>query len=124
MALMVCRPFRATKLDLPGATGDLEAHNHIIEPEFHQDKYAGAVEQAGGRAGAFQLGDPKIITRVIRRGRQPTYADDDSDPDSLAYEGMMTRTGDSLDAAGGERNVCALKSNWRCQKNCIGLAWR
>lgn len=102
---------RGDELDLPGAEGDLSTHNHIIEPEFHQEKYAGAVERAASHSGAFQLGKSENLARTIGRGRQPTYADDDCDPDSLDYEGMLTSTGVRLDSAKGTRNVCALKSN-------------
>lgn len=111
MPMLAIRPFAATKLDLPGAEGDLSTHNHIIEPEFHQEKYVGAVERAASHKGAFQLGDAKNLARAIGRGRQPAYADDDSDPDTLEYEGMMTATGARLDSAKSTRNVCALKSN-------------
>ncbi|WP_297103390.1 hypothetical protein [uncultured Devosia sp.] len=111
MPMVTLRAFAATKLDLPGAHDELQLHNHILEPEFHQERYAGAVERAESHLGAFQLGDINVVARAIGRGRQPSYADDDSDPESLDYEGMMNRSGARLDSNGGSRNICALKSN-------------
>lgn len=111
MPMLAFRPFSATKLDLPGAEGDLLTHNHIMEPEFHQDKYVGAVERAAKHKGAFQLGSCPTLARPIGRGRQPIYADDDTDPTALEFEGMLTQTGVRMDASKGTRNVCALKSN-------------
>lgn len=111
MPILAIRPFAATKLDLPGATGELSTHNHIIEPEFHQDKYAGAAERAAGHPGAFQLGDVKLLSRAIGRGKQPLYADIDTDPDTLEYEGQLTSAGFRLDSDEDARNICALKSN-------------
>jgi hypothetical protein len=111
MPMLAIRPFAATKLELPGATGELSTHNHIIEPEFHQEKYAGAVERAAKHEGAFQLGDPKRLARSIGRGRQPLYADVDNDPDTLEYEGLLTEAGVRLDSFKDTRNICALKSN-------------
>lgn len=115
MAQMVVRSFKDTKLELPKAETGLDQHNHILEPEFHQEQYVSAVTKAAKRKGAFQLGDESLLGRPIGRGRQPLYADDDSDSDTLDFEGMLKRDGSRQDGGGGKRNVCALKSN--CVRN-------
>ncbi|KLI63687.1 restriction endonuclease subunit S [Aurantiacibacter marinus] len=115
MAQLVVRPFEATKLDLPQAATGLEQHNHILEPEFHQDQYVDAVLNAAGKKNAFQLGDETLLVRSISRGRQPEYADDDCDLESLSFEGMLQRDGTRHGDDDGKANVCALKSN--CIRN-------
>ena len=60
---------------------------------------------------SFQAGDNTLLAQPITRGMQPKYADDEEDPSSLEYEGMVLPDGSTLDAGNGDRNVCALKSN-------------
>ena len=110
MPLLELRPASATFLELPHAEPGLETWNHVLEPEFHQERYVSAWTDAAKVKGAFQLGDPSIVVRQPSRGLQPTYADDDNDPTSLEFEGMIDAEGKELDTAGGKRNVCALKS--------------
>lgn len=111
MALLKVAPFKEAILELADADeGEMQRWNHVLEPEFHQDCYAGACTVAAGKAGAFQLSDTNIVSRALGRGVQPAYADDDEDEGSLEYEGLVKRDGTVLDALNGNRNVCALKS--------------
>lgn len=110
MALLEVRPFVHTILELKQPEPGLEAWNHVFEPEFHQARYVDACVNAAEMEGAFQLGDTKYVVRPPSRGLQPTYADDDDEPDTLEFEGMIDIAGHELDSANGTRNVCALKS--------------
>lgn len=112
MPLLAVKKFSDTLLELPQPEGELEQWNHVFEPEFHQKPYVEACERASKMAGAFQLGSTGILEKYPFRGVQPSYADDDDDddPDSLEYEGMITKSGSILDSAKGKRNVCAMKS--------------
>lgn len=110
MPLLKVASFASTILELPDPDGDMLRWNHVLEPEFHQDVYAGACANAKARLGAFQLGNLDFITRALNRGTQPTYADDEQDPETLEYEGHRLSNGEVLDDANGSRNVCALKS--------------
>lgn len=110
MALLTLRSMKDALLTLND--DELEfSENHILEPEFHQDKYVSACESVAKLPGAFQLGHAKGLVAGPARGAQPSYADDENDPESLEWEGMITAAGSSLDSDGGKRNVCALKSN-------------
>ena len=111
MALFKVASFKETILELADADdGDMQRWNHVLEPEFHQDCYAGACLEAAGKLGSFQLSDLGIISRPLTRGVQPSYADDDEDEESLEYEGLVRRDGSVLDSNNGASNVCALKS--------------
>ena len=111
MALLVTRNFSETKLDLDNAEKGFYSVNHILEPEFHQEKYVTACERIQSIEGSFQLGVPEILGRPISRGIQPKYADDETDPDSLTYEGMILADGSRYVDDTKNANVCALKSN-------------
>ena len=110
MPLVALKKFSDTILELPQPEGELEQWNHVLEPEYHQKPYVDACTIAAKAAGAFQLGSPGILEKYPYRGIQPSYADDDEDPESLEYEGMITATGAVLDSDKGKRNVCAMKS--------------
>lgn len=102
-------------LELP-PTGDNELlqENHIFEPEYHQVIYVDACRNAAKKPGAMALGDPKLVACYPYRGALPEYADDESDPASLEYEGLVRPDGTVIDAAIVDKNptraVCALKS--------------
>lgn len=110
MPLIKVRNFSDTILELPEAEPGLETWNHVLEPEFHQERYVQACVNASKAHGAFQLGDPSRLARPPSRGIQPTYADDDADPESLEFHGMVGPSGVELDDNNGTRNICALKS--------------
>lgn len=82
---------------------------HIFEPEFHQKIYVDACESAAKTRGAFQLGDPGIVERYPNRGSQPEYADDDNDPSTIIYRGMVRNDGCIVTDEDTD-NICALKS--------------
>lgn len=60
------------------------------------------------------LGDTNLVANYPYRGALPDYADDEADPDSLEYEGLVRPDGTVLDVAvlngTPTRPVCALKS--------------
>lgn len=110
MALLETRPVFETILELPAADEGLERWNHVLEPEFHQARYVNACRDASKAPFAFRLNDLELLERLPSRGVQPSYADDETDPDSLAFHGMIDSAGAELDCDDGKRNVCALKS--------------
>ncbi len=110
MALVTIKDMRDALLDLDDAEGGLFKQNHILEPEYHQDVYVLPCVNTARIPGAYQVGSSQLLTRVPFRGKQPTYADDESDPLSLSFEGMVTATGARLDSDDNKRSVCALKS--------------
>lgn len=105
MALMTQRKFVESILTLDSE----EDKVHIFEPEFHQKIYVSACENAAKAKNAFQLGDTSIVERYPNRGSQPQYADDDDDPDSIIYRGMVRNNG-SVVSDKETTNICALKS--------------
>lgn len=109
MALLTKRPFSDTLLDVRGDDDSISIQNHIIEPEYHQDIYRLACENAKRSEGSFQLGDLTRVVRAPNRGRQPEYVDDESDPASLQFIGMIDHYGNVVDR-NQTSNVCALKS--------------
>ncbi|QNH22248.1 hypothetical protein HEP73_03180 [Xanthomonas sp. GW] len=109
MALLTKRPFVDALLDLNVDGDALLSQNHIFEPEFHQELYRAASENAKESRGAFRIGDLSRILREPNRGRQPEYIDDESDPESLVYQGMVDRSGKKVGSA-ATSNICALKS--------------
>lgn len=115
MALLVTRFFSETRLELDNPEKGFYSVNHIFEPEFHQEKYVNACEKTRAVEGSFQLGDNEILIRPISRGIQPDYADDELEPDSLVYEGMILNDGSRYSDSTQNSNVCALKSN--CIRN-------
>lgn len=110
MAIFAIRGMEETILNLEDAEGGLFEQNHILEPEYHQDVYVLPCVETAQLPGSFQVGDPELLLTPPFRGRQPFYADDESDPLSLKFEGMVTETGERLDDNDGKQNVCALKS--------------
>lgn len=110
MALFAIRTITETLLSLSGSELEL-SENHILEPEYHQEKYVKACTDVQLMPGAFQLGQAAGLIYGPTRGTQPSYADDENDPDSLEWEGMVTPEGNFIDSDNDNRNVCALKSN-------------
>lgn len=111
MPLVALRTMNEALLSLDAADDDLFQENHIFEPEFHQQKYVEPCTRIAAMQGAFQVGQTELLQTPIARGLQPRYADDENDPESLEFEGMVLSKGSVLDSGGGNRNVCALKSN-------------
>jgi hypothetical protein len=110
MALNVVKKLSSTLLELNSPKGALFTENHILEPEFHQNKYVDPCVNTSNMKGAFQVGDKSLLSVSPHRGKQPQYANDEDDPSSLEYEGMMLPDGNRMDSNSGLRNVCALKS--------------
>lgn len=110
MALLALRSIKDALLTLKDEEAEI-SENHILEPEFHQDKYVSACMDVAKIPGAYQLGEAPGLLAGPARGAQPSYADDENDPASLEWEGMITDEGVVLDSAKGRRNLCALKSN-------------
>lgn len=118
MALMTKRVFSDSMLKLLEQEQGMYTINHIFEPEYHQEIYVKACEDTKETDGSFQIGDKQHLARAINRGVQPCYADDEDDPNTLYYEGMISSDGTRLtDKADKPQllNVCALKSN--CIRN-------
>jgi hypothetical protein len=111
MSLLAKRTIADTLLALDVSEEDLFQENHIFEPEFHQDKYREPVDRISQIKESFQVGTSNSLVRPIARGIQPKYADNEYDPSSLEYEGMVLDDGSLLDDAKCKRNICALKSN-------------
>lgn len=109
MALFAKRPFADALLELKDVGEGVVLKNHIFEPEYHQDIYRLACEDAKKKAGSFQLNDLTKVKREPNRGRQPEYVDDESDPETLKYQGMLDHYGNVL-AKSKTDNICALKS--------------
>ncbi len=107
---MIVRQQKDTLLELANAEQGLYDMNHIYEPEFHQDIYVSACTDTMKIPGAFQVGAEELLYRPIGRGIQPKYVDDDNDPDTLSFEGMVLNDGTRLKKE-NNLNVCALKSN-------------
>lgn len=110
MALLALRSMEDALLTLQDEELRL-SENHIFEPEFHQDKYVAACTDVAKLPGSYQLGQAPGLVAGPARGTQPSYADDENDPDSLEWQGMITADGSTLDSDEGRRNLCALKSN-------------
>ena len=113
MALMITRSFEDTILNITCDEDELYTVNHIFEPEFHQEIYVQACKKTKAMKDAFQIGRSDLLEREISRGVQPSYADDENDPDSLSFEGMLLKNGKRLNNKND--NVCVLKSN--CVRN-------
>ncbi|MGE8452379.1 MAG: hypothetical protein ACN6OP_17505 [Pseudomonadales bacterium] len=109
MALLSKRPFADSLLDIRSDDDGVIFQNHILEPEYHQDVYRLASEQARKSPGAFQLGDTTKVKRAPNRGRQPEYVDDEADPDTLKFRGMLDHYGNVVEDS-KTSNICALKS--------------
>lgn len=109
MALLAKRPFADAFLELKGADQDVMAQNHIFEPEYHQDIYRLACETAKKSKDSFQIGDMTRIVRTPNRGKQPEYIDDENDPSTLKFQGMMDHYGKIIPLS-ATNNICALKS--------------
>jgi hypothetical protein len=113
MALMITRKFSDSILKLNESGKEMFSLNHIFEPEFHQDVYVRPCIETQAMEGAFQIGEKEYLEKEIARGMQPVYADDENDPESLSYEGMIQKDGSRLISE--RENVCVLKSN--CIRN-------
>ncbi len=105
MALLTTRPVKEVLLRT-----NKDSVAHILEPEFHQEIYRGAMESAKNASeGSFQLGDEGVLIKPMSRGRQPDYADHLDDPEDLQFEGQMKVDGTRKSSSETE-NVVALKS--------------
>jgi hypothetical protein len=110
LALIATRKPADCILDLKNPDEGLFSTNHIFEPEFHQDRYVKACTDVASIHGAFKVGELEKLQREIGRGVQPLYADDENDPQSLRYEGMVDSSGEILADPDKKLNVCALTS--------------
>lgn len=115
MALTAKHLFSDSMLKLLNPEQGMYTINHIFEPEYHQDIYVKACDDTKNATGSFQVGDIQYLVRPINRGTQPSYADDENDPETLCYEGMISCDGTRLIDENQTLNVCALKSN--CIRN-------
>ena len=82
MALLALRSMKEALLTLNDEGLEL-SENHIFEPEYHQDKYVSACTDVAKLPGSYQLGNAPGLLASPARGTQPSYADDENDPDSL-----------------------------------------
>lgn len=110
MALVAIRKPADCIVDLKDPEEGLFPTNHIFEPEYHQDLYVSACSSIAAINGAFKVGDSQKLESQLHRGIQPAYADDENDPQSLRYEGMIDRDGRILTDLEKKLNVCALTS--------------
>ena len=110
MTLIATRNPSDCILELKNPDEGLYTTNHVFEPEFHQEKYVSACTSVAEIKGAFRIGDSKSLAREIGRGIQPEYADDENDPESLKFEGMIDGGGEILADPDHVLNVCALTS--------------
>jgi hypothetical protein len=108
MAKLVVRNIKETLLYLDNPEGSLFSNNHIYEPDFHQEEYVCVCEKLAAQKKSYQLGKCTHLAAEIHRGIQPKYADDDTDPDSLYWLGMMSSDGKTVKSKNA--NICALKS--------------
>lgn len=108
MAQMVVRKTRDTYLDLENPDSGLYQINHIYEPEYHQDAYVSICEELSKTKGAYQLNAAPKLIGTIHRGVQPLYADDETDAESLYWQGMTRLDGTTVKDKSA--NICALKS--------------
>ena len=111
MALKILRNPNEGILDLKDPESGLFPINHIFEPDFHQEKYVSVVKELSASKNSFQIGTCKYIVEYPHRGIQPRYEDDENDPESLEWEGMVKNDGTVLARTGNaDMNICALKS--------------
>lgn len=108
MAKCVVRKPKDTLLFLENPEGALYQNNHILEPEFHQREYVSICDEISRRKNSFQLGSCDSLVGNIKRGIQPKYEDDDNDPSSLYWNGMVNEKGEII--VDESANICALKS--------------
>lgn len=99
-----------TFLSLKNAEQGLFPLNHIFEPEFHQDEYVLPSRTISAISGAYQLANCPHLISDIRRGTQPSYADVESEPDSLYWKGMTLPDGTEVPKNAKDANICAIKS--------------
>lgn len=109
MALCTLTRFEDCYLQAKNNDEDIVIINHILEPEFHQEIYKGACENARLSPDSFRLGDLNYVKALPNRGTQPKYADDDNDPSSIIYIGMVDNRGNTVTDE-QTSNICALKS--------------
>lgn len=111
MALKILRKPKEGLLDLKDPESGLFPINHIFEPEFHQEKYVSVVKELSTSGSSFQIGTCESLVEYPHRGIQPRYADDENDPDSLEWEGMVKNDGSvAKKEKHSNLNVCAMKS--------------
>lgn len=108
MALEILRSPSDTLLELNNPETGLFPINHILEPEYHQDKYVSVVQNLS-KSDAWQIGNSKLLVEYPHRGTQPTYTDDENDPLSLEWLGMMRSDGITV-SLDSQPDICALKS--------------
>lgn len=111
MAMLVTRTVQETLLSVKEEEEGSVVSNHILEPEYHQERYVEACESVKALKGAFQLVNASGLVFGPSRGGQPTYADNEDDPASLEFGGMVAADGSVIKDEKGNKNVCALKSN-------------
>lgn len=109
MALNVVKGIKNSILKLDNPEEGLFKVNHILEPEFHQEIYAGICDELEKTKNSFQIGSCKKIIKYPQRGTQPKYDDDESEPSSLSFWGMLKDDGKEV-KDNKINNICALKS--------------
>lgn len=108
MAKFSIRKSSETFLALENPEEGLYEINHIYEPDFHQEEYVDICNSLAKNKKSYQLASCKELVGSIHRGAQPKYADIETDPDSLFWEGMTDEFGNIV--SDEQANVCALKS--------------
>lgn len=109
MALLEFRDIKDSLLVLDDPEGSLFQNNHIFEPEFHQGKYVDICTQLSKKSTSKTIGNLEELIEYPHRGTQPKYADIETEPESLIYEGQLLDDG-SYRTNGDDVNICALKS--------------
>jgi len=108
LAKLTIRKIEETFLELSNPESGLYSNNHIFEPEFHQEEYVDICRELENTDGSYTISQCKELIGTIHRGTQPKYADIESEPDSLYWNGMTDDLGNEVDD--DKANVCALKS--------------
>lgn len=108
MAKFSVRKTSETFLQLNNPDEGLYEINHIYEPDFHQEEYVSICDSLAKNKKSYQLAKCEKLIGNIHRGAQPKYADIESDPDSLFWQGMTDSLGNIVDDESA--NICALKS--------------
>lgn len=111
MAIYTTKKLSDTFLELPNADEGLYPLNHIFEPEYHQDIYRKPCDFTKDLPGSFRVGDTDNLRRSPNRGKQPKYADDKNDLETLIWEGMIKHDGTRVSKSEAGGNVCALNSS-------------
>jgi hypothetical protein len=109
MAQLAIRSISEAILKLDNPDDGLFRVNHILEPEYHQEKYVSICRELESVSGSVQIGCSDKLIKAPQRGIQPLYADDETDPDTLNYWGKLNDDGRVISQQESS-NVCALKS--------------